>query len=150
MTEQSSNPILLTLFIIVAYAVTFPLFWCGVLWLISFVDGWQGLARHYGTTLTPSGRLWTWQYGMVNWAGYNGALKLTANADGLFVETLWLFSFAHARLLIPWQDFHEVKIGYFFFRRQVRAKIGSPALATMRLPAAVFEQSEGRRVLVNP
>lgn len=147
MAEQSSDPVLLTLLIIGSFAVIFPLFWCGILWLISLLDGWQRLARRYRSSLQPAGKLWTWQYGSVNWAGYNGALKLTANADGLFMETLWLFSFGHPRLFIPWQDFHEAKVGYFFFLRQVRAKIGSPSLATVRLPAVVFEESEGRRVL---
>jgi hypothetical protein len=150
MAEQSSDPVLLTLLIIGSFAIVFPLFWCSILWIISLLDGWQWLAQRYRSSLTPSGRVWTWQYGSVNWAGYNGALKLTANADGLFMETLWIFSFGHARLFIPWQDFREAKVGYFFFLRQVRAKVGSPALAMVRLPAAVFEESEGRRVLTGP
>jgi len=79
---------------------------------------------------------------------YNGALKLTANAEGLFIETLWLFSFGHPRLFIPWQDFHDATVGQFFFRRQVKAKVGFPSLATVRLPAAVFEQSAGRKLLL--
>src|SRR4051812_6716649 len=110
MTDQSSDSIWLVPLSIGAFAIIFPLFWCGILGLIGFVGGWQGMAQRYRASQPPSGRLWTWQYGMVNWTGYNGALKLTANAEGLFIETLWLFSFGHPRLFIPWQDFHDATV----------------------------------------
>ena len=56
---------------------------------------------------------------MVGWAGYNGVLNLTANAEGLFMETLWLFGAGHPRLFIPWHDFREARVVSYFFRRQV-------------------------------
>jgi hypothetical protein len=131
------------------FVMIFPIFWASVIWFISQVSGWQRLAQRYRALLPPSGKRWNWQYGMVGWAGYNGVLTLTANAEGLFMETLWLFGFGHPRLFIPWHEFREATLNTYFFRRQVRAKVGFPPLATVRLPAAVFEQSEGRKVLVN-
>jgi hypothetical protein len=149
MGEQEVAPAWLLPFVLIAFAIIFPLFWCFVIWLISQLSGWQRLAQRYRALQPPSGKVWSWQYGMIGWAGYNGVLTLTANAQGLFMETLWLFGFGHPRLFIPWQEFREVKVENYFFRRQVRAKVGFPPLATVRLPAAVFEQTEGRKVIAN-
>jgi hypothetical protein len=139
----------LTLLIILAFSIVFPLFWCAVIWLISQISGWGELAQHYRALQPPSGDLWSWQYGMISWAGYNGVLNLTANAEGLFMETIWLFRFGHPRLFIPWHEFREAKVETFFFRRQVKAKIGFPPITTVRLPVAVFEETEGRKVLLS-
>jgi hypothetical protein len=145
-TEEAASPWLLPL-VIVLFAIIFPLFWCGVIWLIAQLSGWGALAQVYRTDQTPTGKHWSWQDGMIGWAGYNGILTLTTNEQGLFMETMWLFSFGNPRLFIPWRDFHNTKVVHFFFRRQVRANIGYPSKATVRLPAAVFEQSEGRKLL---
>jgi hypothetical protein len=146
MSPDAESPLLLP-FVLVAFAIVFPLFWCGVIWLISQLSGWGRLAQHYRATIPPTGHRWSWQYGMVGWAGYNGVLTLTANNEGLFMEVLWLFGFGHPRLFIPWHEFREAKIAPYFFRRQVKAQIGYPSLATVRLPAVVFEESAGRTVL---
>jgi hypothetical protein len=130
--------------------IAFAIFWALVIGLISLLSGWQRLAQRYRATLPPTGRCWTWQYGMVGWAGYNGVLNLTANNQGLFMEVLWLFGFGHPRLFIPWQDFREAKIVNYFFRRQVKAQVGFPPLATIHLPAMVFEETAGRKVLDTP
>lgn len=111
------------------------------------MDG-PALAQRFRTLQPASGKVWSWQDGLIGWAGYNGVLKLTANGEGLFMETIWLFSFGHPRLFIPWHEFREAKGGNFFFRRQVKAKVGFPPIATVRLPAAPFEETEGRKVLV--
>jgi hypothetical protein len=146
--EQEVVPVWPALLIIAVFAIAFVLFWCFVIWLISQLSGWARLAQRYHSLRPTTGKVWRWQYGMIGWAGYNGILTLTANAEGLFMETLWLFGFGHPRLFIPWYEFREAKVQRYFFRRQVKAKIGFPPQATVRLPAAVFEQSEGRKVLV--
>lgn len=147
--EQGMMELWLIPRIALTFFIMFPLFWCAVIWLNSQLSGWGRLAQHYRTDRIPSGKKWSWQYGMVGWIGYNGVLTLTANAEGLFLETLWLFGFGHPRLFIPWRDFHDAKVGHFWFRRQVHTKVGLPTLATLRLPAVAFEESEGRTVLVS-
>jgi hypothetical protein len=144
--EQEAVPVW---YIVAGFIPVFLLFWCSVIWLISFLSGWQRLAQRYRSPQPASGKAWSWQYGMVGWAGYNGVLILTANDQGLFMETLWLFGFGHPRLFIPWHEFQEIKVVSYFFRRQVRAKVGFPSVATVHLPAAVFEESAGRKLLEN-
>ncbi len=127
----------------------FVLVWCAVVWLISQLSGWNRLAQRYRARQSATGKRWAWQYGLIGWAGYNGVLILTANAEGLFMEVFWLFGIGHPRLFIPWREFHQVRRKDFLWRHQVRANIGLPTLATVRLPAAVFEESEGRRLLTD-
>ena len=146
---SDSSDLMLIPFIILAFAIVFPIFWTLIIGLISILSGWQGLAQRYRATLPPSGQKWTWQYGMIGWAGYRGVLTLTANDAGLFMEVMWIFGFGHPRLFIPWQEFREAKVSHFF-TRQVKAKIGFPTVATVRLPAAVFEETAGRKVLETP
>lgn len=148
MSEQEStvNDIF---YVIAAFAIIFPIFWSSIIWLVSQISGWARLAQRYRATLPPAGKRWTLQYGMVGWAGYNGVLTLTPSAEGLFMETMIFFRVGHPRLFIPWGEFREAKVNSFFFRRQVHAKVGFPTVASVRLPAAVFEQTEGRKVLVN-
>jgi hypothetical protein len=111
-------------------------------------SGWQRLAQRYRALQPAAGNRWEWQYGMVNWAGYNGVLILTANEQGLFMELFFLFRIGHAPLFIPWHEFHHAEITNFLWRRQVKAQVGFPPLATLRLPAVVFEESEGRKLLL--
>lgn len=130
------------------YPFAFLVFWVLIITLIGHLSGWQRLAQRYRATTPVSGRRWRWQYGSIGWVGYNGVLILTANAEGLFMEVFWPFSLGHPRLLIPWHEFRDAEVTTFFFRRQVKAHIGFPTVATVRLPARVFEETLGKRVLV--
>jgi hypothetical protein len=51
------------------------------------------------------------------------------------------------RLFIPWKDFHNATYNTYFFWRNVKVQVGNPPLVGLRLPTAIFEQSEGRKVL---
>lgn len=123
------------------------IFWILVIALISHLSGWQRLAQRYRATLPPAGRSWHWQHGLIGWAGYNGVLTLTAGAEGLFMEVFFPFGIGHPPLFIPWREMYQVERKNVLWRRQVQVKVGFPPLATLRLPAAVFEESEGRRLL---
>lgn len=147
--DQGTSTLWLVPMIILAFAIVFPLFWNAIIWFNGQIGGWGRLAQRYRTDRIPSGEKWSWQYGMVGWIGYNGVLTLTANDEGLFLETVWLFSFGHPRLFIPWTEFHDATVGNFWFRRQVHTKVGFPTIADLRLPAAAFEESEGRSILAS-
>jgi hypothetical protein len=147
--DYNDAPLWPLLVIVIGFIAFWILLWCSIVWLISLTSGWQRLAQRYHNLRPTTGKMWRWQFGSINWAGYNGALMLTANSEGLFIETLWFMRFGHNRIFIPWHEFREVTVATFPFWRQVRAKIGSPAVATVRLPAVVFEESEGRRLLDN-
>ena len=123
------------------------IFWSLVIGLIGPLSGWQRLAQRYRATLPPAGRSWHWQDGTIGWTGYSGILTLTASTEGLFMEVFFPFGIGHPRLFIPWHEFHQAERKNILWRRQVQVKVGFPPQATLRLPAAVFEESEGHRLL---
>ena len=127
--------------------VGIPLFWCFVIWLISIISGWHRLAQRYRATQPATGKKWVSQYGYVNGGRYGNVLNITTNAEGIFLETITLFSFNHPRLFIPWRDLHNPTPVTARYRNFYQVEIGNPATDTLRLPIEVFEQSEGRRLL---
>lgn len=130
-----------------AGALFLVVFWCCVMALVAYLSGWQRLAQRYRATLPVYGKRWNWQSGNVGWASYGGVLILTTNPQGLFMELFFPFGIGHPRLFIPWRDLHHAERKDFLWQREVKVQVGLPPLATLRLPAAVFEQSEGRHLL---
>lgn len=131
----------LSAFFLVITLLALPLSWCAITWFMGQSSGWRGLAKEYRTQQPPTGKRWGWQSGSIGWTGYNGILILTANAQGLFIETNWFFRFGHPRLFVPWSDFHHLRVEQSSFLRKATARIGHPTVATVRLPAIVFEQA---------
>jgi hypothetical protein len=134
------------LWTIVLIPVVIALFWCFVIWLISIRSGWQRLAQKYRATQPASGKKWLSQYGFVNRSKYGNVLNLTTNETGIFLETMPLFGFNHPPLFIPWSDLHNPTPVTARWREFVQVDAGSPVVATLRLPPAVFTESEGRKI----
>lgn len=140
-------PLLVIVFGCIALLI---ILWVAAVWLTSLLSGWQQLAQRYHSLRPTTGKEWQRQSGKINRADYIGALNLTANPEGLFLETGRLFGVGHNRIFIPWHEFHEAHVEKYLLRRQIRAKVGFPTQATVSLPAVVFEESDGSRVLVGP
>lgn len=142
-------PIWGILLIPLAFTIIFPLFWCFTIWIISLMSGWRRLAKEYPVLQPPSGKAWREQTVFVKQSSYKRMLTLTTNAEGMFIEVMWLFRFGHPPLFIPWHKFHFSDSRVFIFRKQryFCVEVAQPPLATMRLPAVVFEGSEGRKLI---
>jgi hypothetical protein len=142
----------LNLFVLAPIFCFFAFFVAGIgylAWLTATKDGWRPLAKLYRTEQPATGRVWTLQYGMVGWGSYRNVLILTANAEGLFMEVMWFVSFGRPRLFIPWRDFHNATLDTYLFWRNVKVDVGDPTITTLRLPPAIFEQSEGRKLIAD-
>lgn len=144
---DSELPIWLVAFIPLAFFVFFPLMWCFVLWMLSHVGGWSRLAARYRSKEAPLGKRWTGVQGNVGFVSYRGVLECTTNEEGMFLQPGLIFRFSHPLLFIPWTEFREARRSTILWLRTVRANVGSPRVARIRLAANVFEESEGRRVL---
>lgn len=130
--------------IVLASILAFPVIWFFTVWLISYVGGWRRFAARYRATHPPSGRVWLGQYALVNGARYGNALNLTVNSMGIFMEPVALFRFNHPPLFIPWSDLRNPTAFTFRGRSLLRYDVGYPALGTLSLPVALFEEGEGR------
>lgn len=127
--------------------VAFPLMWCGVLWINSQIGGWSRLAKRYRSSEIPNGKSFTSVQGQVGIVSYRAALECSANEEGLFIRPWAIFRFAHPLLFIPWSEMHGVKRTSLLWIRVVRADVGQPRVAVLRLAAKVFEESDGHRLL---
>lgn len=78
--------------------------WVLVTLLLSRLGGWRRLASMYRLSGTFSGKVWRFQSGKFNWAGYNNCLSVGANEKGLYIAALFIFRAGHPPLFIPWGD----------------------------------------------
>jgi hypothetical protein len=92
----------------IAFFTVFPLFWLAVVWLISQF-GWAGFATHWETREKPTGTQYELITARIGIASYRNSLLVWVNQEGLFLEPIWFFRFAHRRLFIPWEDVTSIK-----------------------------------------
>ena len=118
--------LLLALLAIVAFAVVFPLFWCGVVLLLSVVGGWRGLAAQYGVDMEPpaSAAKAHWQSGMIGLVNYSSTLNVAADAEAIWLRPTRLFQVGHRQLKIPWTE-AEVSDFSFLFKKGVTIRTRS-------------------------
>lgn len=87
----------------------FPLYflalWAFISYLVSWVGGWHLLAQRFRADSEFDGTLIRWSYATMRWGvHYNGALKIGANAEGLYIASIFLLRMGHPPLYIPWTE----------------------------------------------
>lgn len=88
---------------IAAFALFFPVFWLGIIWLVSRLGGWHRLARTFVTDRPPAGETIGWTSGKFSFfSSYNHCLNVTVSASGVRIEPNILFKFGHSPLFFPW------------------------------------------------
>ena len=96
---------------IAGFAIVFPLFWMGIVYLLSRIGGWAELAERFGSDDPPQGELFTWCSArlrmMVN---YSNCLRVTVSDKGIHLRTLVFFKMGHPPLFIPWTAVRDLKI----------------------------------------
>jgi hypothetical protein len=128
--------------VIGGFLVIFPLFWSGVLVLLSHCGGWARLAKHYRAMQPPAGGAQqSLIYGRVGWVSYNKVLRISLTAEGFFLETIAIFRPGHPRLFIPWTAVSAHRKARALFGSWVRLDIGVPRTASATLPQRVLEGS---------
>jgi hypothetical protein len=97
--------------------------------VLASVSGWAALAAEYRLNVPFEGKRWWFQdVTLRGWCGYNGCVSVGANADGLYLNTV--FWVRHPPLFIPWSDLsvsrREVKFLGF--------RVGLVEFTTARVP----------------
>ena len=129
---MEQHPVLFSLIIVAGFLVVFPLFWCGVVWIISRT-GWARLARHYAIAKPPAGEAQPVMCGMVGIGTYRGVMRFQPGADGFHLWTSIFFRAGHPPLFIPWSDVTAGPIESTKRYQFVVFKVGDPLIATIRL-----------------
>jgi hypothetical protein len=131
----------IVLYIVVGFAVVFPLFWCFVVWMLSWASGWQRLSRRYASgNRLVTGERHGGVTGMVGMVSYRHVLTLHVAEDGFFIEPLVLFKVGHPRLFIPWNEVTRRGSFAVLWWRAARLSVGEPVVATLSLPADLVER----------
>jgi hypothetical protein len=131
----------LVLCILVGFAVVFPLFWCFIVWMLSWVSGWRRLSRRYASGSRPvAGERHAGVTGMVGLVSYRHVLTLHFAGDGFFLEPLVLFKVGHPRLFIPWSEVTRRGSFAVLWWRAARLGVGESVVATLSLPADLVER----------
>jgi hypothetical protein len=127
--------------IIGSFLVFFPLVWCGVLWLLSYLGGWHRLAQQFCAGGRPlTGECHRVGMGKVGVVRYRGVLTLHVLDDGFFMEVMFPFKVGHPRLFIPWSAISaRTPHGRFFWPAE-KLSIGQPVIATIALPVGLLPQ----------
>jgi hypothetical protein len=95
--------------IIGGFLVVFPLFWMAVVFLVSRVGGWAGLAKLYAAEMPPRGDAFAMCTARLNMMGnYRNSLNLTVSSSGIHMQPLFIFSVGHEPLFIPWSAVSEL------------------------------------------
>ena len=131
---------IITLGVMVGFAVVFPLFWCFVIWVVSRVGGWASLARSFAASSEPQGIRYTWRSMRISpAANYNGCLNIVLSPGGIYMVPSKIFSFGHEPLLLPWDCVEQVREQRFFGRRLCVSLSPKGKRMILMLPATAEE-----------
>lgn len=141
-------PLWIVILIPIAFFIVFPIFWCFVMWINSHISGWRRLAKPYGTDRKPEGKVYSGQQGAIGIVSYRRCLDVAVSEEGVFLRPGVLFRFAHPQLYVPWTEFHNAeRKQVLMLPAMVRADLGNPRVARVRLPLKVFEGPQGEMLL---
>jgi hypothetical protein len=129
----------LPVFLFALFPLVFLALWCFVCVLLSFVGSWRRLALSYATDQPPRGTPFRWQSGTIGFVQYRNCLNFDVAEEGLYLSAVWLFRLGHRTLLIPWSAINDVQEQTIFWYAFTRFRVGTPSIATMRIPTKIFE-----------
>jgi hypothetical protein len=138
--EGTANTTLIVLFVLVAFPIVFSALWIGITLVMSFIGGWRVLSEHYAASGKPAGfpelRRVTGMFGV---ASYKHVLTVITTDQGLYIANRTVFRFGHPPLFIPFSAIVDARRQTLFFWDYVAFDVGSPPIASIRLPLKVFE-----------
>ena len=123
---------------IAGFAVVFPAFWCGVVWIVGAM-GWRPLAARYPAAAPATAQTFRMVSGTIGVANYNSTLYVTVEPEGLHLAVMPLFRVGHPPILIPWSEITSVEQKDALWARWYTLRVGTPHVATVRLPGRIVD-----------
>lgn len=131
----------LTLFVIAAFSIIFPLFWSLVVMLIAQVGGWSALARQFPDPRPPETWNRTWATGSFGVTRYKSTLKAAWDQQGLHLWVTAPFRPGHAPLFIPWSEIGPLEPCSLLFLAGVRFTVRGRDISFYGALAQDFEKA---------
>lgn len=105
----------------------FAFLWVTSFWLIAELGGWGSLAKVFETNRQPSGDQFIFVSGKCNFIStYNNCLSVAVTDEGIRLQPMLLFRFAHKPLFIPWSAIPVMGARREFFRHGIIMEINKP------------------------
>lgn len=103
-----------TMILTSSFIVGIPLFWCGLIWFIGMLTGWQKLSRVYPKNQPIAGEKFFCMRSMRigRMGGYNNALTIGISDQGMSLAMPLPFRMGHPPIFIPWEDMIAEKVTY--------------------------------------
>lgn len=134
-TEKSAPPGWL---FAAGFLIFFPLMWCLVLWLCSWLGDWRTLANRFSEgSRVPQGR-GRRVSGKVGWTNYSGCLVVEPAEDGFFLSVLTIFRPGHPLLFVPWSAVVARETKKQFWWKLETLTIAAGKDCTLVLPSGVL------------
>nr|BDT33845.1 hypothetical protein MFMH1_35140 [Myxococcus sp. MH1] len=110
-----------------------------VLWVLSWVSGWRGLARNFGTDAgdRPESMRWL-RSARLGWASYNHCLWMGGDERGLYLRPVLPLRLSHSPLRIPWSEIRAWERKKFLFRWTDTLLLG-PTHLRLTVPSSAME-----------
>lgn len=93
--------------------------WLAICCFLSFIGGWHALAKRYRSTISTSGKLFSFaSMGLGRGffpVSYRSCLFVRLDSTGIALSVFPLFRFFHPKLLIPWSAVSDCKRERFWF-----------------------------------
>jgi hypothetical protein len=112
-----------------------PLFICFWLFLsafLSFVGGWQTLAKHYRSKRRRSGELFSFSTMILGSAffpmSYRACMMIRIDSEGIALSVFPLFRFFHPSLFIPWNAVVACRQERFWLLKCATLELTEPQL----------------------
>jgi hypothetical protein len=131
------------LYIVIPLLVFMPIFFIGLLGLISFIlssGGWRRLARQFAARPGINGETHYRVVGFIGSSSYKGAIKVIRTGSGLQIEASPALYVGHKPLFIPFGAFRNPQKKLMFHGRDYALfDVGEPTPVSVALPAAIFK-----------
>lgn len=138
---QSTSESFFVIFILVACSGLFVAIWLGIMFLVSRFGGWHKLYQSYKfpSHVKQAIKSKSFQSIQIGLSNYNGVMTLSYHPEGLGMEVMILFRFAHPKILIPWKDIKlKEKAKSIFVWNKL--EIGNPKIVNISVSNKILEE----------
>jgi hypothetical protein len=122
---STGGGVMLTVGIVAAFCIFFPLLWTGIVMFLSRASGWHGLAQRFACPVAPAGETHSAQSAMFGWARYKSTVTVTIADQGVHLALFFLFKMGHPPILIPWSEIESAETSSYLFFKTTRLKLRS-------------------------
>ena len=127
--------------IVVLSLLGFVVWWCLLIWCMSWLSGWRTLARHYHLADRFPGRTHRFQHLSLGWSNYGGCVTVGSNADGLYLAAMLPVRPGHRPLFIPWSEVRSAEFFKKWYGSWLELRTSAAPWVRLRLPERI-----GKRV----